>query len=164
MINIVVAVDYNNAIGAQGDLPWKCPEDLKAFSHLTKQGTNPTLIMGRITAESLRKALPGRRNIVVSSSITPPYEGMEVAASFEQALAMVDEQDEVYVIGGVLFFQKALDLPKVRLHLTRLEFVAKDADRWFPTWDCSKWTLTSLTTFPVSTKTINRVVEVWEKK
>ena len=64
-INMIWAQDINNAIGKDGDLPWRIPEDLKNFKNITN---NATIIMGRKTWDSLPiKPLPNRRNIVISS-------------------------------------------------------------------------------------------------
>ncbi|MEN9294799.1 MAG: dihydrofolate reductase type, partial [Pseudomonadota bacterium] len=60
---IIVARAKNGVIGIENELPWKLPEDLKHFKQTTM---GHPIIMGRNTWESLGKALPGRRNIVVS--------------------------------------------------------------------------------------------------
>lgn len=54
------------AIGNNGGLPWRVPEDLKWFQEYTKDNI---IIMGRKTWESLpKKPLPGRVNIVMTSN------------------------------------------------------------------------------------------------
>lgn len=62
---LIVAFDRNNAIGRDNDLPWKLPDDLKRFKALT---LGKPILMGRKTAQSLRRALPGRLNLVLTRS------------------------------------------------------------------------------------------------
>ena len=62
-IYLVAAVASNGIIGANGDLPWRLPEDLQHFKRLTM---GHPIIMGRRTWESLKAPLPGRDNIVVT--------------------------------------------------------------------------------------------------
>ena len=53
MISIIAAVAANRAIGNDNKLIYWLPDDLKRFKALT---TGHTIIMGRRTFESLRKA------------------------------------------------------------------------------------------------------------
>src|SRR3990170_8007621 len=84
-VYLVAAVAANGIIGASGRLPWHIPEELRHFKRLT---LGHPVIMGRRTWESLRGPLPGRENIVVTT--TPGYEapGGAVASSLEAALAL----------------------------------------------------------------------------
>lgn len=65
-IVLVVGVDREYAIGKNGSLPWKIPNDMKLFRHITK---NNPVIMGRKTWQSLPKPLTQRTNIIISKSI-----------------------------------------------------------------------------------------------
>ena len=62
-ITLVAAVARNGTIGADGGLPWRLPADLKRFKALTM---GHTMIMGRKTFESIGRAFPGGRTIVVT--------------------------------------------------------------------------------------------------
>jgi dihydrofolate reductase len=62
-VSIIVAASANNVVGADGGLPWRLPEDLRRFKRITM---GKPMIMGRLTFESIGRALPGRRNIVVT--------------------------------------------------------------------------------------------------
>ena len=64
-------------------LPWHLPDDLKRFKALT---LGKPVLMGRKTAQSLGRALPGRRNLVLTRSGQVPFEGMEAVASLDEAL------------------------------------------------------------------------------
>lgn len=146
MLHIVVATDQNGAIGQDGTIPWRCPEDQKAFAKLTKSGNYPTVIMGRKTAESLGRALPHRRNIVVTSKSEAPYPNMEVADSLDRAIEMATEdlladyENDIYVIGGARLYAEAMALKcPTLLHITMIYTFAKRPDTYFPNWDRSQW-------------------------
>ena len=64
MIALIVAIDQNNAIGKDNQLLWHLPKDLSFFKNVT---SGNAIIMGRKTFESIGKALPNRRNIVIST-------------------------------------------------------------------------------------------------
>lgn len=138
---LIAAMDRNGAIGRDNDLPWRLPDDLKRFKVLT---LGKTLLMGRKTAGSLGRALPGRRNLVLTRSGKVPFAGMEAVASVEEALAAAKsgESDQLCVIGGGEVY--ALCLPNAtRLHLTHVDTAVEGADAFFPRFDASHWTITS---------------------
>ena len=83
-LDLVVAVARDLEIGRGGELPWRIPEDLKYFKRIT---TGHAIVMGRKTFDAIGRALPNRRNIVVSRTLAP-REGVEVASSLEAALEL----------------------------------------------------------------------------
>jgi dihydrofolate reductase len=94
---MVWAQAAGGVIGADGGLPWHLPEDLRLFRALTLGGT---VVMGRRTWESLPprvRPLPGRRNVVLSSTLDSPEPGVRVAASVDDVLAL---DEDLWVIGG----------------------------------------------------------------
>ena len=82
-VTLVVALASNGVIGAAGALPWHLPEDLKHFRALTM---GHPIVMGRRTWDSIGRALPGRRSIVVSRDPGRRFEGAERAASLDEAI------------------------------------------------------------------------------
>lgn len=59
------AQDLGRVMGCKdGPIPWSVPADLRHFKEKTQGGT---VVMGRRTADTLRRPLPGRRNVVVTS-------------------------------------------------------------------------------------------------
>lgn len=141
---LVAALDRAHAIGKDGDLPWHLPDDLKRFKALT---LGKPVLMGRRTAESLRRALPGRRNLVLTRSGQVPYPGMEAFASLHAALAAVADAPEVCVIGGGEVFAETLPLA-TRLHLTWVDTVVAGADAFFPAFDAGQWRVVSRQAHP----------------
>lgn len=136
MISLIVAASTNNVIGADGDLPWKLPDDLKRFKRLTM---GKPIVMGRRTWESLGRPLPGRQNIVLTRQTDFVADGCEVVASPAAALSAAREAPEIMIIGGSQVYE--LFLPKaVRLYLTRVHAVV-DGDAFFPDFDEDAWRL-----------------------
>ena len=143
---LIAALDRNGAIGRDNDLPWRLPDDLKRFKALT---LGKTLLMGRKTAESLGRALPGRRNLVLTRSGRVPFDGMEAVGSVDDALAAArsGESDPLCVIGGGEVY--ALCLPiATQLQLTLVDTAVKGADAFFPPFDASDWSVTSRESHP----------------
>lgn len=137
MISLVAALDRNRAIGKGNALPWHLPADLKRFKALT---LGKPILMGRKTADSLGRALPGRLNLVLTRSGKVPFEGMQAVASVQDALRLARESDaeELCVIGGAEVY--ALTLPlATHLHLTRVDTVVEGADAFFPIYDADAW-------------------------
>lgn len=134
---LIAAMDRHRAIGRGNALPWHLPADLRRFKALT---LGKPLLMGRRTAESLGRALPGRRNLVLTRSGRVPFPGMEAVASLEAAVeaARQDAATELCVIGGAQVYALALSQASV-LHLTRVDTVVADADAYFPDFDEGGW-------------------------
>ena len=114
-ITLVVARASNGVIGKDGGLPWHISADLKRFKALT-MGT--VLVMGRKTFDSLPKVLPGRRHIVITRNSGWRVDGVEVAHSVGEALAMAADEP-VSVIGGAQVFGMFLPLAE-RIELTEV--------------------------------------------
>ena len=127
-VSLIAALDRNLAIGKGNALPWHLPDDLQRFKALT---LGKTVLMGRRTAESLGRALPKRRNVVLTRSGIAPFAGMEPVSSLDAALALGREAGGLCVIGGADVF--ALTLPiATHLYLTWVETVVEAADVFFP--------------------------------
>src|ERR1043166_2755798 len=97
---LILAVGRGGGIGAEGGLPWRIPEDLQRVKDLT---LGKPVIMGRKTFESLGKALPGRRNIVLTRDSGWSAADADVAHDPESALWIADPEasgTDIAVIGG----------------------------------------------------------------
>lgn len=125
----VAAMAANRVIGAAGAIPWNLPEDLRWFKELTMGGT---LLMGRVTFESIGRPLPGRETIVMSRRGGSVVPGVQVISDLS-GLATARVQGEVFVVGGAEIYRAAL--PYCRdLYLTELPRVV-DGDRFFPVFE-----------------------------
>ncbi len=116
-------------------MPWHICGDLRYFKRVTD---GHTVIMGRRTWESIgSRPLKGRRNIVVSGTLTPG-EGYCVAETLQGALQMALDDGEVFVMGGGMLYREALMLAG-RLYITRVHAAVPDADTFFPEIDPLQW-------------------------
>jgi len=132
-LSIIVAIAKNNVIGKNNQLIWHLSADLKRFKSLT---TGHTILMGRKTFESIGKALPNRRNIVISrSSNHDEIDGVEWADSIDKALEMSTLDEEVYIIGGASIYKTMINKAD-KLYLTLVDVVPK-GDVFFPEVDDS---------------------------
>lgn len=129
-ISIIAAVGRKNELGKNNDLIWHFHKDMVFFRETT---TGATVLMGRKTFESLPKALPKRRNIVITGDENYQAEGAEVCHSIADALKLC-ENDKVFVIGGGKIYQQFLDMAD-SLYLTEIEAVCTDADTYFPAFN-----------------------------
>jgi dihydrofolate reductase len=134
-ISIIVAVARNFAIGLNNDLLFHLPDDLKRFKKIT---TGKALIMGKRTFYSLPKApLPNRRNIVITDIPGETFPGCESAYSVEEAISLVKNEQEAFIIGGGMIYRQFYPVAG-KLYLT---LVHKDmeADTFFPAIDFNNW-------------------------
>lgn len=134
MTSIIAAVAENRAIGYENKLLYWLPNDLKRFKALT---TGHTILMGRKTYDSLPKgALPNRRNVVVSRSVSE-LPGCDVYPTIESALDSCHDDEEVFIIGGASIYEQAMPLAD-KLYLTEVHDTPEKADAFFPPYD--DWT------------------------
>lgn len=144
-ISLIVAASTNNVIGVDGDLPWRLPEDLKKFKAITM---GKPMIMGRATFESIGKALPGRRSIVLSRQAGFEAAGCEVVSSAAEALDIAGDAEEVMVIGGGEIYRQFLPMAD-RIYLTRID-AHIDGDTRFPEIDPADWRVIESLHYPAS--------------
>mgnify|MGYP001603425573 FL=1 len=143
LISIIVAMTPDRLIGAAGRLPWYLPEDLKRFRRLTM---GHAIIMGRKTFSSIGRALPGRRNLVVSRNLNPPKtDNVEWFHSLDDALdaASAGNETECFIAGRTEIYAEAFK----KAHRLYVTYVQRDfpfqGDTFFPPWDQTEWCLVS---------------------
>ena len=95
------------------------------------------LIMGRRTFESIGRALPGRRTIVVTRDPSWQHADVECAHSFPDAVSLAGPADEVFVAGGAQIYAEALPYAH-RLLITEVD-AEPEGDTWFPAWPRDQW-------------------------
>ena len=136
-VALVVALDEAGAIGRGGGLPWRLAADLARFRRITM---GHHLVVGRRTWESIGRALPGRRMVVVSRGEPPLPSDVARAGSLAEALelARAAGETEVMVGGGGELYRAALPLAD-RLYLTRVH-AHVGGDTFFPALDPAQWT------------------------
>jgi len=135
-ISLIAALDRDHGIGHDNQLPWQLPDDLKRFKALT---LGKPILMGRKTAQSLGRALPGRPNLVLTRSGQVPFEGMHAVGSIDEAAQFAADAgaDELCVIGGGEIYRLTM-AHATDLHLTWVDTTVQ-ADTHFPTIDPQQW-------------------------
>jgi dihydrofolate reductase len=132
-IALIAALDRDRAIGVDNRLPWSLPDDLRRFKTLT---LGHAVLMGRKTAESIGRALPGRMNLVLTRTGRAPLPGMSAVATLDEAMAAAT--GPLFVIGGGDIY--GLALPRAtRMHLTHVDVALPRSDTWFPAFDPAQW-------------------------
>ena len=106
-INMIFAQSANGVIGSNNAMPWHLPEDLAHFKKLT---LGSPVIMGRKTWDSLPakfRPLPGRTNVVITRQADWHAEGAQTAGSLNDALALCQASNDVWIIGGAQIYAQA---------------------------------------------------------
>ena len=135
MLSIIVAIDNNNGIGKNNSMPWHLSDDLKRFKTITM---GHTVIMGRNTWLSLPfKPLKGRRNIVISTNM-PQIEGCEIARSIQEAIELIANEEQAYIMGGARIYQQTINFAD-ELIVTHIHKSFDGIDTHFPKIDSNDW-------------------------
>ena len=138
MVSIIVAIAQNGTIGDKNSLLWHIKEDMRFFRTTT---SGHAVIMGRKTFESLgSKPLPKRKNIVITRA-ERDFEGAYTAHSLQEAIAMAEGDEEIFIIGGAQIYAEALSVAD-RMYITCVER-DYEGDTSFPEIDYTKWQLVS---------------------
>lgn len=126
-----------NEIGADNQLLWHLPKDLKHFKDLT---SGHPIIMGRKTYESIGKALPNRTNIVISRKKNWFEEGILIVGSIKEAVKFAKKIDEnIFIIGGGNIYEQTMEIAdKLEVTLVKAQL---EADTFFPKIDPKIWKL-----------------------
>ena len=138
-LTLVAAVADNGVIGADGDIPWRIPEDFAHFKALTMGGV---LLMGRATFESIGRSLPGRSTIVLTRDPSwQPREGFAgvlVSPDLEQALDLAEDlPGEIFVVGGSSVYAAAL--PRATHQVLTEVHLSPHGDTRDPDFDRTQW-------------------------
>jgi dihydrofolate reductase len=133
----IYAVSENGVIGKDNDLPWDLPTDMKHFMRST---LGKTIIMGRRSFDSIdNKPLPRRRNIVITRQKDYRAQGVEVAHSLEEALALAQDQEEIWITGGAGVYEEAIKKGYVNLIYETLVHAEVDGDVLFQLPNPEQW-------------------------
>ena len=162
ILSLVVATDENNVIGKDNKLPWHLPNDLRYFKNLT---WGMPILMGRKTFESIGKALPGRKSIVITRDQNWKHDHVEVVHTVEDAIQKARGHDvkEIFVIGGAEIFNTSFAEAN-RIYLTRIHHKF-EGDAYFPEVSTEDWNLVQNKFCHADEKNpYSHTFQVWEKK
>lgn len=140
IITLVVAMNYDNVIGIDNQLPWDIKEDLRHFREVT---IGRPIVMGRKTFLSIGRALPKRKNIVITTDKSFSAPDIYCYSSVEEALNDLTHAEEVCIIGGGIIFKETIGSAD-RLHITLVDKQIENSTVYFPKVDFERdWRLIS---------------------
>lgn len=160
-VSLIVAVAKNGVIGADGEIPWRLPEDQKFFRRTTM---GHALVFGRKTFESIGKALPGRMNLVLTRSPHAAVDGVEFLSGLDAAVARAREAGHVecFIAGGEAIYHEGLGMAD-RVYRTLVE-AAPAGDTRFPELEAHAWSCVTETPFPIDERHAHAfVIETWDR-
>lgn len=164
-ISLIVAHGKNREIGKDNKLLWHIPADLKNFKKYT---LNHVLVMGRKTFESIGKALPKRKTIILTKQHDyHAPDGCLVATSVDQAIALAQNEtqfnkDELFVVGGGEIYE--LFLPSAnKLYISIIDNNF-EADTYFPEITYQNWQLLEECSFGPIADQYAWSFAIWNKK
>lgn len=151
-IIIIAAMTKDRVIGKDGGVPWHEPEDLRHFKRTT---TGHAVIMGRKTFESIGRALPDRRNIIITSnpayrlpesSTADSQSSIVTVGSLDEALELCRRRNEekAFIVGGGQIYGQAMGIADEMI-LTHIDGDDISGDTYFPTWNDDDWSRVSET-------------------
>ncbi len=136
--SVIVAVDENNCIGKDNDIPWKLSSDLKSFKKITM---GHALIMGRKTFDSIGIVLPGRKSCVLTTQkLISDQDNLAFYNNFndiDEAL-YADGIEEAFIIGGAQIYKEFLSRANT-FYRTIVHTKVENGDAFFPAIDLSNW-------------------------
>jgi dihydrofolate reductase len=162
MIVLMAAIGRNRELGFGNKLPWHLPDDLKRFKEITR---GHSIIMGRKTYESIGKALPERKNIVITRNADYKAPGAVVVGSIEEAFKETGAAagEDVFVIGGGEIYRLALPYAD-KMYLTFVD-AEIPADTYFPEFNENEWRITGAVPHEADEKHAHRFVfKTYERK
>lgn len=133
-ISLIVAFDKNRVIGKDNDIPWRIPNDWEYVKKTTK---GHPIVLGRKNLESIGRALPERRNIILTRDKEFSFKGCEIAHSFDDVLKLCENEDEIFIFGGEQIYDMFLPFVE-KMYITKIhhEF---EGDTFFPVVNFDEW-------------------------
>lgn len=138
IISAIAAVSKNGVIGADGQIPWYLPADLKYFKKTT---LHHHILMGRKTFESIGMPLPKRTNIVVTRNPFFIASNLLIVNSVEEGieLAIENGESELFIIGGGQIYKDSISYWD-RIYLTEVDLEV-NGEVYFPSFNETEWNL-----------------------
>jgi dihydrofolate reductase len=137
MLSLIVAMDENDAIGFNNQIPWKSKKDMAYFKRTT---LGHTVVMGRKTHESIGRLLPDRVNVVLSRDQNYRPLHPEVVVMDDINFVFADrfvDNSHTFIIGGAELYE--LFLPYAERVYATIIPGKYEADTHFPAVVVSEW-------------------------
>lgn len=161
-VSLVVAAARNGVIGLSGEIPWRLPDDQRFFRKLT---TGHCIVIGRKTFDSIGRALPGRKNLVLSRSPHEPVKDVEFFRDLSSAVDWARQEglEECFIAGGEAIYREGLVIAD-RILLTRVD-AEPEGDTHFPELDQRVWQCIDREPHEVDERHAHAfVIETWERR
>ena len=155
-IYLIAAIGKNNELGKDNELIWYIKEDLQFFKNTTM---NKTIVMGYNTFKSLKRVLPNRKHIVLTSHNDLPDE-VVCFNNIDNVLNYIKDIDEVYIIGGASIYKLFVDLCD-GMYLTEID-KEYDADVYFPEFNENDYNVKVLT--KIKNEELSYTRKLYERK
>lgn len=129
IINMIAAMASNRIVGNNNQLPRHYSADLQHFKKVT---SGHIIVMGYNTFLSIGKALPNRRNIILSQVLV---EGLEWYDSIEKMMEKLESEhiDQIFIIGWASIYRQFLPMADF-IYLTEIK-KAYEWDTSFPIFE-----------------------------
>ena len=136
---LIAAMSENHVIGNQNSLPWHLPDEWKNFRKVTE---GKAFLMGRTSYEAPDALHSTYRNVILSNHGDHTDQGnTQYAPDMEHALALLSDENEVFVLGGASVFAQLISQAQ-KLFLT-IVHAHIEGDAFFPTVSLADWEMQS---------------------
>ena len=159
-VSLIVAMDKNRVIGKENDIPWRIPKDWEYVKNTT---SGHPIILGRKNFESIGRALPNRRNIILTSDKDLNFEGCEIVHSIDDVFELCKNEEEIFIFGGEQIYN--MFLPYVeKMYITKI-YYEFEGDTFFPEVNFDEWKEVSVEKGVMNDKNpYNYYFHVYERK
>ncbi|WP_110938780.1 DfrD/DfrG/DfrK family trimethoprim-resistant dihydrofolate reductase [Salipaludibacillus neizhouensis] len=159
-VSLIVAMDQNRVIGNENDIPWRIPKDWEYVKNTT---LGHPIILGRKNLESIGRALPNRRNIILTRDRNFNFEGCEIAHSIEDVFGLGKDEEEIFIFGGEHIYN--MFMPYVeKMYITKIHHEFK-GDTFFPKVNLDEWKEVSIEKGVMNDKNpYNYYFHIYERK
>lgn len=141
MISLIWAMDKNNLIGKNNELPWHYKEDLKYFRNTIK---NHYILLGDKTYESILNYRAGKQfpdvKHLVATIMDVKYENVKMVRDLNLFLKK-EHLEEIFVCGGATIYNICMPYAD-RLYITYID-KKYEGDAYFPKINYNEWNLIS---------------------
>lgn len=136
---IIAAMSENHVIGQGNRLPWHLPDE---WEHFRKVTDGKAFLTGRKSFEAPDALHSSYKNVVLTRHPNPEKQAdPEYAEDLASGIALLKEENEVFVLGGASVFGQALPLAE-KLYLT-IVHANVEGDAFFPKINWDHWELVS---------------------
>jgi dihydrofolate reductase len=139
LLYIIAAMSENQVIGQNNRLPWHLPDE---WTHFRKVTDGKAFIQGRKSFEAADALHSSYKNVVLSRNENlESFDKTERANDLNEGIALLKDENEVFVLGGASVFEQALSLVE-KLYLT-IVHTTIEGDAYFPKLNWDEWELIS---------------------